>query len=64
MNSANRTGLLVIRVWFEEGSSETLRAEIRHTSDIEAGYTGTASFSNPDGVLKEVGAFLKRVSKP
>jgi hypothetical protein len=61
--NAYRTGLMVIRVWVEEGSSEPLRAQIRHTSDIGAGFTGQVSFTHSDSVLEEVGAFLKSMSE-
>jgi hypothetical protein len=32
------TSLLIIRVWVEEGSQKPLRAFVRHTSDVSAGF--------------------------
>lgn len=31
------TGLLIIRAWLEQGSSEPLRAQLRRCTDISAG---------------------------
>lgn len=54
---------MVIRVWIEEGSTEPLRAQIRQTSDVSAGFTDRVTFTRPDGVLDEVQAFLTRVAR-
>lgn len=55
------TGLMVIRAWIEEGSIKPLRAEIRHTSDVSAGFTSRATLTELDRVLAEVRAFLTTV---
>ena len=36
--TTDKTGLLIIRAWVEEGSSEPLRATIRATTDVSAGF--------------------------
>ncbi len=58
-----RTGLLVIRVWIEDGSDEPLRAQIRHTGDVNDGFTQEISLTHADGVLEAVAAFLKSVAE-
>lgn len=58
-----RTGLMVIRAWIEEGSTKRLRAEVRHTSDVSTGFNSEATLSEPDGVVAEVRAFLRKLGK-
>jgi hypothetical protein len=36
--SPYRSGLLIIRTWFERGSSKPLRAHIRSTTDVSNGF--------------------------
>jgi hypothetical protein len=60
--SAPPTGLMVIRVWIEEGSSNPLRAVIRHTSDVSSGFSSATTLSEADRVLDEVKAFLAKVT--
>jgi hypothetical protein len=31
---------MILRVWTEEGSTEPLRVEVRHTFDLSAGFAG------------------------
>lgn len=57
-----RTGLMVIRAWVEKGSAKPLRAEIRRTSDLEAGFESTASLTEKETVLSEVKVFLDSVT--
>lgn len=48
-------GLLVIRAWMEHGSSEPLRAEVRVTTDVSAGFERTLNLARAD----EVGAAVQ-----
>ena len=57
------TGLLVIRVWVEEGSDEPLRAVVRHTPDVSAGFTAASTLSETESVLDEVRTFLMKVTQ-
>ena len=50
-----RTGLLIIRAWIEEGSSEPLRAHIRLSSDVSAGIERTLTVAR----VEEVGATVE-----
>jgi len=52
----DRAGLLIIRAWVEEGSSEPLRAQVRVSSDVSAGFERELTFVRVDDVcatLKE-----------
>ncbi|HEX8770495.1 MAG TPA: hypothetical protein VF711_06990, partial [Acidimicrobiales bacterium] len=42
------TGLLVIRAWVERGSSEPLRAQIRLSTDVSAGFERTLTVARAD----------------
>lgn len=57
------TGLMVIRVWIEEGSPKPLRAVIRQTSDVSSGFTSATTLSEADRVLDEVKEFLSKVAQ-
>ena len=50
-----RTGLLIIRAWVEEGSSNPLRAAVRATTDVSAGFDRTMTLAQAD----EVGATVQ-----
>ena len=54
----DRTGLLIIRVWMEEGSPQPLRAHIRRTDDVSAGFEREVTHSLPEAVLAEVQEWL------
>lgn len=58
---ASRTGLLIIRAWIEEGSSEPLRAELRISSDVSAGFDRTLTLSRTQEVCATVGEWLGEV---
>ena len=57
------SGLMVIRVWIEAGSTNPLRAVIRQTSDVSSGFTSATTLSEADRVLDEVKAFLIEVAQ-
>ena len=42
----DRTGLMIIRAWVEEGSREPLRVQIRHTTDVSRGFQRTTNLSD------------------
>jgi hypothetical protein len=56
---SHRTGLLIIRAWVEEGSTEPLRAQVRVTGDISSGLGGTVTFVQPDTVGEVVDSWLQ-----
>ena len=53
--ASDRTGLLVIRAWVEEGSSQPLRAQLRFSGDVSAGFERTLTLARPE----EVGATVQ-----
>ena len=55
-------GLLIIRAWIEEGSSEPLRVQIRVTNDVTAGFERTLTFTQPEEVAATVQAWLIEMS--
>ena len=54
----DRTGLLIVRAWIEEGSPEPLRAHIRITSDVSAGLERTLVLARPEEVCATVQEWL------
>ena len=54
----HRTGLLIIRAWVEEGSSEPLRAQLRMTSDVLVGFEHTLTLARPEEVCDVVREWL------
>lgn len=56
------TALLVIRVWIEEGSPAPLRAEVRLTADVSAGFERTVTFTRNEAVVDTVQDWLATVS--
>ena len=56
------TGLLIIRAWIEEGSSEPLRAQIRLTTDISTGIQNTLTLARAEEVCATVQEWLARIS--
>ncbi len=47
---SDRTGLLIIRAWIEEGSSEPLRAQVRISTDVSSGIERTLTLVRADAV--------------
>ena len=58
---SERTGLLIIRAWVEDGSSEPLRAHIRVSSDVSAGFDRTLTLSRAEAVCATVREWLTEV---
>ncbi len=56
---SHRTGLLIIRAWVEEGSTEPLRAQVRVTGDISTGLGRTATHVQLDAVGDVVDSWLQ-----
>jgi hypothetical protein len=52
----NRTSLLIIRAWLEDGSSEPLRAQVRLTGDVSKGFERTVNLTSIQAVCGEVEA--------
>jgi hypothetical protein len=53
-----QTGLMVLRVWTEDGSSEPLRVDVRQTFDLSRGFRRTLTLTDIDLVLGAVRTFL------
>ena len=56
--SSDRTGLLIIRAWIEEGSSEPLRAQVRLSTDVSTGFERTLTLARPEAVCDTVQEWL------
>jgi hypothetical protein len=54
-----QTGLMVLRVWIEEGSTRPLRVDVRQTSDLSNGSFRTLTLTDIDPVLAVVKTFLE-----
>lgn len=57
-NPTDRTGLFIIRAWIEAGSVEPLRAQIRLTTDVSAGFERTLTLSGVEEVCAMVREWL------
>ena len=57
----DHTGLLIIRAWVELGSSKPLRAQIRLTTDIAAGFEREVTLADVHGVSAAVETWLRNV---
>ncbi|HLF79748.1 MAG TPA: hypothetical protein VJB57_19880 [Dehalococcoidia bacterium] len=57
----DHTGLLIIRAWVEQGSSKPLRAHIRLTTDIAAGFASEMTLAEIHAVSGAVEAWLQAV---
>jgi len=55
------TGLLIIRAWIEKGSSEPLRAEVRMSTDVSAGFEHSFTLLRPEAVCATVQEWLADV---
>ena len=56
--TSDQTGLLIIRAWLEEGSSEPLRAQVRLTCDVSGGFERTLTLARPEAVCEAVQEWL------
>jgi hypothetical protein len=54
----SRAAVLIIRVWFEEGSAQPLRAHIRLTGDVTGGFDSDMTVTQVDVVCQTVRAWL------
>lgn len=54
-----QTGLMVLRVWTEEGSTEPLRVDVRETFDLPRGFGRTLTITDLDVALAAVRKFLE-----
>lgn len=51
-------GLMVLRVWTEEGSTEPLRVDVRQTFDLSRPFRHSLTLTDVDLVLATVRAFV------
>lgn len=58
VRARDRTALLIIRAWIEDGSSEPLRAQICLTSDVSSGFERTLTLARADEVCATVHEWL------
>ena len=57
----DNVGLLIIRAWVEQGSSKPLRAQIRLTTDVAAGFERELTLADVSDVSATVEAWLRDV---
>lgn len=55
------TGLLIIRTWVEQGSHKPLRARIRLTTDVSAGFEREVTLTDVGAVSAAVEIWLRNV---
>ncbi len=55
------TGLLIIRAWVEDESTERLRAQIRVTDDLDAGVRRSITLTTADAVGELVDVWLQSI---
>ncbi len=61
MNQRSPVALLTIRAWCEDGSDDPLRAEIRLTNDVSAGFQEHLTVAQTEKAIEAVRAFLEDV---
>jgi hypothetical protein len=59
--SGERTGVLIIRAWLESESPAPLRAHIRRTTDLSAGFLDAITVTDEAAVAELVRLWLKDV---
>ena len=57
--STQPIGLMLLRVWSEQGSDRPLRVDIRQTTDLSTGFRRTTTLADVDAVLAAVRGFLE-----
>lgn len=57
----DRTGLLIMRAWVEQGSSKPLRVHIRLTTDVDNGFASEVTLADISAVGAAVEAWLQDV---
>ena len=55
---SDRTALLIIRAWIEEGSPEPLRAQVRLTADVARGFEASSTLAEAEAICATVQAWL------
>ncbi len=58
--ATDRTGVLIIRAWVEEGSSEPVRAQILMTNDVSCGYEREVTLCDTGAVGAQVEEWLSQ----
>ncbi|MER7485367.1 hypothetical protein ABTY20_05440 [Streptomyces sp. NPDC126497] len=59
--AASGTGVMIIRVWVEEGSARPLRAHVRLTDDIVSGVGRGMTLTRVDAVCGAVREWLEEM---
>jgi propanediol dehydratase small subunit len=59
-----RTGLLIIRVWIEDGSEQPLRAQVSVTHDVAGGIEQTVTLVRADEVTRVVDDWILEMLGP
>jgi hypothetical protein len=62
VEDSDATGLLIIRAWVERGSTHPLRAQVRLTADVTAGFDGVITLCRPEDVSLAVDKWLADVT--
>jgi len=60
----HRSGLLIIRAWLEPGSTRPLRAHLRMSSDVAAGFDREVTLANVEDVSSAVEDWLRNILAP
>jgi len=50
VSASDRVEVLIIRAWIEDGSSEPLRAQLRISTDVSAGFERTLTFARAEDI--------------
>jgi hypothetical protein len=59
--AAPGTGVLIVRVWIEQGSTQPLRAHVRCTTDISSGDERSMTLTRVDAVCQAVQNWLEEM---
>jgi hypothetical protein len=60
----HRSSLLIIRAWLEPGSTRPLRAHLRLSTDIAAGFDREVTLTDVDEVSSVVEGWLREILAP
>ena len=60
----HQTGLMVLRMWTEDGSSQPLRVDVKQTHDLAVGFRRALTFTDVDLALTAVRTFLEAGRPP
>ena len=61
LGRGDRTGLMIIRAWVEEGSREPLRVQLRLTTDVSKGFQQTLNLGDIETASAAVERWLRDV---